>query len=92
MSKTRAERATEGVEIMKKLRDLVNIGDPAYIYTKEVITQWIQEGETIKESIGFPRYGRRLDLLLPKRKIHAAEAAFKVVDEATREQLMSGDG
>ena len=91
MYKTRAERATEGVEILKKLRDLVNVGDPAYVYTKEVIIRWIQEGETIKESIHFPRYGRRLDLLLPKKKIHAAQAVFKVIDEATRQQLISGD-
>ena len=76
---------------MKKLRELVKVEDPGYIYTKDVITRWIKNGDTIKESIEFPRYGRRLDLLLPKRNINAAQAAFKVVDEATRQQLMSGD-
>jgi len=86
--KTRAERATEGVEIIRKLRDLgVSMEDPYLIAAKNVINTWIKEGEAIKESIEFPRYGRRLDMVLPKKKIHAATAAFKIVDEETRKQL-----
>jgi hypothetical protein len=86
--KTRAERATEGVEIIRKLRDLgVSMEDPYLIAAKNVINTWIKEGEAIKESIEFPRYGRRLDMVLPKKKTHAATAAFKIVDEETRKQL-----
>ena len=88
MYKTRAERATEGVEIIRKLKDLgVSMEDPCLIAAKNVINTWIKEGETIEQSIEFPRYGRRLEMLLPKKKTHAARAAFKVVDEETRKQL-----
>lgn len=87
-SKTRAERATEGIEILKKLRNLgVSQYDLGFIDTKALITKWIQEGETIQEVVSFPRHGRRLELLLPKRAIHAAKAAFKVVNEETRKML-----
>jgi hypothetical protein len=86
--KTRAERATEGVEIIRKLRELgVSMEDPYLIAVKNVINTWIKDGETIEETIEFPRYGRRLEMLLPKKKIHAAKAAFKIVDEETRKQL-----
>ena len=86
--KTLAERATEGVEIIRKLKGLgVSMEDPCLIKTRTIINKWIKEGELINESIEFPRYGRRLDLVLPKKRIHAASAAFKVVDEETRKQL-----
>ena len=89
--KTTAERATEGVQIMKKLKELgVSVTDPSYIYTKDLVNKWIKEGEVIKENIEFPRYGRRLELLLPKKVIHSATAAFKVVDEETRKILKEG--
>jgi aryl-alcohol dehydrogenase-like predicted oxidoreductase len=89
--KTNAERAKEGVEIIRKLSDIgVNVTDPAYIYTKDLVNKWIREGETIKETVEFPRYGRRLELLLPKKVIHSARAAFKVVDEETRKILKEG--
>jgi hypothetical protein len=86
--KTLAERATEGVEIIRKLKALgVSMDDPYLIKTRTIINKWIKEGELINESIEFPRYGRRLELVLPKKRIHAASAAFKVIDEETRKQI-----
>lgn len=86
--KTLAERATEGVEIIRKLKALgVSMEDPYLIKTRTIINKWIKEGELINESIEFPRYGRRLELVLPKKRIHAASAAFKVIDEETRKQI-----
>ena len=61
--------------------------DPYLIKTRTIINKWIKEGELINESIEFPRYGRRLELVLPKKRIHAASAAFKVIDEETRKQI-----
>lgn len=78
--KTREERVKEGVEI---LRQLLGTGvakeDPGYIATKALIDRWIAEGKTIEERVEFPRYRRRLELVLPRRSDKAAEAVFKML-------------
>jgi hypothetical protein len=78
--KTREDRIKEGVEI---LRQLLGTGvikeEPGYITTKTLIDKWVTEGKRIEERVEFPRYGRRLELVLPRRGDRAAEAVFKML-------------
>jgi hypothetical protein len=79
--KTKVERVRESVEILRKLKDLgVSVSEPGYVATKQLLDTWIAEGETREERIEFPRYGRRLDLVLPAREGRAVQAVFRVVD------------
>ena len=83
--KLREERVKEGVEV---LRQLLGIGvtkeDPGYIATKALIDRWIAEGKRIEERVEFPRWRRRLELVLPRRADKAAEAVFKMVGIMSR--------
>ena len=85
--KTRQERIIEGIRILKKLREVgVHETDSGITQTKALIDEWIASGETVQGLVEFPRYGRRLELLLPRKGV--ATAAFKVVDEETRKALL----
>lgn len=79
--KTKGERVREAVQILSKLKELgVLVTEPGYVLTKQVLDAWIANGETREERIEFPRYGRRLEMLLPAREGRAAVAVFKVVE------------
>jgi hypothetical protein len=78
--KSYEERVLESIQLLKQLLGTGIIReDPSYIQTKIVIDKWIADGLTVDENIEFPRYGRRLELHLPRRKDKAAEAVFKVI-------------
>ena len=78
--KLREDRVKEGVEV---LRQLLGTGvakeDPGYIATKALIDRWIAEGKRIEERVEFPRYRRRLEIILPRRADRSAEAVFKML-------------
>ena len=78
--KTREERVKEAVHLLKQLLGTgVSKDDPSYIQTKTFIDAWIGNGLTVDEKIEFPRYGRRLELHLPRRSGKSAEAVFKMI-------------
>lgn len=78
--KTREERVKESIEILRQLLGTgVTKEDPGYIATKALIDRWITEGKTIEERVEFPRYRRRLELVLPRRSDKVAEAVFKML-------------
>lgn len=71
--KTKAERVKEGVTILQKLKEVgVKVIDPGYIKAKQLIDNWIKDGETVSEKFYFELCDRRAEILLPKKKIHVA--------------------
>jgi hypothetical protein len=77
--KTREERVTEGITLLKKLKE-IGVGD--YVAgineVKEQIRIWINNGPAWSGKIDFPSYGRYADILLPIREGRVATLAFKV--------------
>ena len=83
--KTKEERLKEGIEILRQLEGLgISKEDPGFIATKTLISGWVTDGKTVEEKIEFPRYGRRLEISLPRRTNRAAEAVFKTVRLGSR--------
>lgn len=67
--KTKAERLTEGIRILKKLRDFgVQSHDIGQKEIQATITKWVNDGEPIKEKIWIPRIGRDADMDLTSKK------------------------
>ena len=54
--KTTAERATEGVQIIKKLKELgVSVTDPSYIYIrKTLLISGLKREKLLKKILNFP--------------------------------------
>jgi hypothetical protein len=67
--KTRAERVSEAVTLLKKLKE-VDIGpsEPGYIFCKEKMDLWIQDGKSASYKVEFPHHGRKGELVLPARQ------------------------
>ncbi len=71
--KTKAERVKEGVAILMKLKEVgVRVIDPGYVKAKQLIDDWIKDGESVHEKFYFPLCERRAEIILPKKKVHVA--------------------
>ena len=72
-AKTKEERVREAVTILKKLMEVgITAMDPGYKQVKEHLDKWIADGEYAEYKLEFARYGRRAELILPKRKDKSA--------------------
>ena len=82
MSKTKEERVTEGITILKKLRE-VGIDDlnPGVKVIKDAIRAWIMDGlATTVKKIDFGRFDRVGTLILPARSGVEPSLTLKVRD------------
>jgi hypothetical protein len=78
--KTMAEKLQETVHILRKLKETgVVETEPGYILTKKVLEEWMRGEDSRHEIIEFPRYERRLELILPVRQDRQPTAVFRVV-------------
>jgi hypothetical protein len=67
--KTKEDRVKEAVTILKKLMEVgITNMDPGYKQVKEYLDKWIADGESADYRIEFARYGRKAELILPRRK------------------------
>lgn len=78
--KSLAEKLQETVKILQKLKEMGVVDtEPGYILTKKVLEEWMRGDISRHETIEFPRYGRRLELVLPVRADRQPLAVFRVV-------------
>jgi hypothetical protein len=80
VEKTKGERLSEGLHILKQLREAGVNEFLSYKTLQETITEWINTGEAWSGRISFPEYGRVAELILPKYSKNTASMAFRVVD------------
>lgn len=79
-AKTLSEKLAETVKILSKLKEMGVVDtEPGYVLTKQVLEEWMRGSESCTETIEFPRYGRRLELVLPVRQDRQVLAVFRVV-------------
>ena len=76
--KTKEDRLTEGLKLLKDMLDIVKNKDlPAYVELKNRISEWVTTGKAWDGRIEFVTFGRYADVSLPKTALKAAEIAFK---------------
>ena len=76
--KSKEDRVKETITILKKLKELgIAETEPGYVLTKQHMSKWVHDGEAASYSVEFPRYGRRAELVLPRRADRAASLALK---------------
>ena len=78
IEKTKEERLTEGISLLKQMRGHLDPEEDGYIEMKRVITQWINDGKAWDGRIEVPSYHRYIELSLPKSAALAATLAFKL--------------
>jgi hypothetical protein len=78
VEKTKEERLTEGLSLLKQMREHLDPEEAGFLEMKRVITQWINDGKAWDGRIDVPSYGRFIELALPKSASVAATLAFKV--------------
>ena len=78
--KTKVERVKETVRLLKELQ-LVGFHEveTGYKEIKRLMTQWVNDGESLSAVVPFPRHGREADVSLPKRADRAASINLRVV-------------
>ena len=71
--KPKEDRLRETITILRKLNE-VGIADtePGYQEVKTRMSQWVKDGIASSAKIEFARYGRRGELILPRRADRAA--------------------
>lgn len=75
--KTKADRVRETVEILTKLRQLgITTTEPGFIETKRHMDEWIATGDSAAYKYVFPQYGRRCELILPRKTVQPATFHF----------------
>jgi hypothetical protein len=76
--KPAADRLTEGVSILKQLRE-AGVKDTVMSFQvlKQQISEWVKTGEPWEGRIDFPEYGRVAVVALPRYTNRAAELTFK---------------
>jgi hypothetical protein len=77
--KPQEERLSEGIELLKQLRDL-GVPDtlPSYLILKNHINDWIRNGNLFEDKIPFPTFGRTASVYLPARASGTATLAFRI--------------
>jgi hypothetical protein len=78
IEKTKEERLSEGISLLKQMKEHLDPEEGAFLEMKRVITQWINDGKAWDGRIEVPSYGRYIELALPKSATVAATLAFKV--------------
>lgn len=77
--KTTQERLTEGISILKQLREggVKENGD-GFLLLKQQISEWVKSGIAWSGTIAFPEHGRIAEVNLPKYNNRPADLNFKV--------------
>lgn len=76
--KPKEERLRETLTILQKLNDIgIPSTDPGYLDVKTRMSQWVKDGLASTTKIQFPRFGRRGELVLPRRADRAASLNLK---------------
>lgn len=78
IEKTKEERLSEGLSLLKQMKEHLDPEEGAFLEMKRVITQWINDGKAWDGRIDVPSYGRYIELALPKSATVAATLAFKL--------------
>ena len=78
IEKTKEERLSEGISLLKQMKEHLDPEEEAFLEMKRVITLWINDGKAWDGRIEVPSYGRYIELSLPKSATVAATLAFKV--------------
>ena len=80
--KTRNDRVIEAIGILRKLIDLgFYASESGYIITKQVLDDWIADGEDHNEKIPFHRAMRVGHLTLPRLASNKVTFVLKATDE-----------
>ena len=78
IEKTKEERLSEGLSLLKQMKEHLDPEEEAFLEMKRVITLWINDGKAWDGRIDVPSYGRYIELALPKSATVAATLAFKL--------------
>lgn len=77
--KTQEERLTEGVSLLKQLREAgVKDNGMGFQLVKAQISEWVQSGGSWSGTISFAEHGREAELQLPKYNNKSADIRLKV--------------
>lgn len=76
--KTREERVTEGINLLKQLLDAGVKQHLSFQNLKQKISEWVTTGNPWEGTITFTEHGRIAEVNLPKYNNRAAEINFKV--------------
>ena len=77
--KTKEERLTEGVSLLKQLKETgVKDNGMGFQLVKQHISEWVNTGETWAGTISFAEHGRVAELQLPKYNNKAADILLVV--------------
>jgi hypothetical protein len=76
--KPKEDRLRETLTILQKLREIgIPDSDPGYLNVKALMSQWVKDGLASATKVEFPRFGRRGELVLPRRADRAASLNLK---------------
>ena len=77
--KTKEERLQEGISLLKQLKETgMKDHTMTYLQIKQRVTNWIQTGGALEESLPAPEYNRTVELSFPRYNNRAADIRLKV--------------
>jgi hypothetical protein len=77
--KTQEERLTEGVSLLKQLRETgVKDNGMGFLLVKQQISDWVKTGDAWSGTISFQEHGRVAELQLPKYNNRSADIRLTV--------------
>jgi hypothetical protein len=77
--KTKEERLTEGISLLKQLKDAnVKETGKGFLELKQQISTWVANGQSWEGTIDFAEHGRVGEVELPRYNNKAATMGFKV--------------
>ena len=76
--KTKEERVSEGMHLLKQLLDAGVKQHLSFQDLKQKISEWISTGKHWEGTVAFPEYKRVAEVNLPQYNNHVAEINFKV--------------
>lgn len=77
--KTQAERLSEGISLLKQLREVgVKDNGMGFQLVKAQISEWVNSGDSWQGTISFPEHGRIAEIQLPKYNNKSADLRLKV--------------
>lgn len=80
--KTQEERLTEGISLLKQLREAgIKDNGMGFQLVKAQISEWVKSGESYMGTISFAEHGRVAELQLPKYNNKSADIRLKVKRE-----------
>lgn len=81
VEKTKAERLSEGISLLKQMEERIDKDDVGFLELKRVITAWVQDGKAWDGRIEVESHNRYIELSLPKTATKVATLAFKIKKE-----------